>query len=89
MVIKIWVYFVALGSCLSFSLCILIVKYLNGKIHPASFGVYRFLGILLSLPILLYYRFVKKAKIFQPIWPLDLKHRENIKTAFVLLVSIA
>lgn len=57
-------------SSMLFALTILIVKLLAKDYHPYSVSFWRFQGVLLpTFPIVIYYRLVKKQKIFDMVCP--------------------
>jgi len=77
----------AIMSSVVFALGVLIVKSLP-QYHPYSVSFWRFQGVLLpTLPILFYYRFVKKEPIFDSVCPATAPGHG--KTIILLFVSQA
>lgn len=76
----------AISSSMVFALCILIVKSLP-QYHPFSVSFWRFQGVLIpSIPMAIYFRCVKKQKIFDLICPLNAPGHP--KTVFLILVFL-
>lgn len=74
-------------SSMLFALTILIVKLLAKDYHPYSVSFWRFQGVLLpTFPIVIYYRLVKKQKIFDMVCPPNAPG--HAKTLLFVLVRI-